>query len=59
MLRDKLTSLLAGGSGTLLGVILGAINVEGLIQAFLYGIAGALGGLLVGWLKKKCSKSKK
>ena len=42
----------AGFSGANLAMILGAIDVNGLINAFLFGLAGAFAGLIFRWAEK-------
>lgn len=42
----------AGTGGSMLGMILGIIDVHGLFNAFLFGAAGALGGVLIKYLSK-------
>jgi len=42
----------AGAGGSYLGMVLGLIDTSGLLNAFLFGIAGALGGMLVKYISK-------
>ena len=41
-----------GAGGSLIGMILGFIDVNGLLNAFLFGAAGALGGVVLKYLSK-------
>jgi uncharacterized membrane protein len=50
----------SGAGGSFIGMILGVIDFNGLINAFVFGAVGALGGvivkLLINWFKKKITK---
>ncbi|MDA3866181.1 MAG: hypothetical protein PF489_05445 [Salinivirgaceae bacterium] len=54
-MRDMMYPTAGAGSSTL-AMITGLIDVSGLFNAFLFGIAGALGGLLIKYLSTKLKK---
>ncbi len=60
-MKDMFYPAATGASGSSLGMILGLIDTNGLLNAFLFGVVGALGGVLVNYLKKvyKSWKEKK
>lgn len=47
-----------GAGGSSLAMILGFIDVNGLLNAFLFGAAGALGGVVIKYLAKIYKKWK-
>lgn len=54
-MKDMIYPTAGAGSSTL-AMITGLIDVTGLLNAFLFGIAGALGGLFFQYLKNKIKK---
>jgi len=49
MMKDTLYPVVGSGS-SFFAMLIGVIDVNGLVNAFLFGIAGALGGLFVRYL---------
>lgn len=48
-----------GATSSLLSMILGFIDIESIFNAFIIGAAGALGGVLIKYLKKLLEKGLK
>lgn len=54
-MKDTLYPL-AGSGSSFFAMLLGIIDVNGLVNAFLFGIAGALGGLFLRYLVRLCKR---
>ncbi len=50
---------LSGSGSSLLGMIMGIIDVHSLLNAFVVGAVGALGGLFVKWIVELIKKKLK
>ncbi|MFK5948797.1 MAG: hypothetical protein QM500_08530 [Methylococcales bacterium] len=55
-MNETLYSAAKGTGGSLLAMIFGFIDVNGLLSAFLFGAAGALGGVVIKYLSKSVKK---
>lgn len=57
-MKERIFAMIYGWSGSALGMVLGFINVKSIIEAFILGAVGALGGLIVKliwmYIKRKC-----
>lgn len=51
-MRENILSGITGGVTSFLSVIVGWIDVQGIVQAFCVGAAGALGGLAVRYISR-------
>ena len=52
-MKDLVNSGFTGAGSSSLAMMLGLIDVPGLLNAFLVGVVGALGGILVHYIKKR------
>ena len=55
-MNETLYSAAKGTGGSLLAMIFGFIDVNGLLSAFLFGAAGALGGVAIKYISKNIRK---
>lgn len=55
-MNETLYSAAKGVGGSSLAMIIGFIDVKGLLSAFLFGAAGALGGVVIKYLSKSFRK---
>jgi hypothetical protein len=55
-MNDTFYCAAKGTGGSLLAMIFGFIDVNGLLSAFLFGAAGALGGVVIKYISKSIKK---